>query len=244
MRHHICIELSIDFLSKWHAGSGDGSLVSDRLIRRDSRNWPFIPGSTLKGVIRENCEKLSRTLLFKSPSDPHQRDLTIQDTFKPLKELDSPVDRLFGNTFESGQLFFRDARLDNTQLNDPQPYYCLKNQSRVCKHRILRTSKEKHLFSTEYIIPSSVGSSMIFKTQIDGYHDHLKSLSDTEPPYAYCLLIAAIMLTQRIGGDKSTGSGQMEIHFDNILYNQNQLNKEEIFDYLDSELYQLSMEAA
>jgi CRISPR/Cas system CSM-associated protein Csm3 (group 7 of RAMP superfamily) len=239
MRHHICIRLSITFLSKWHMGSGDGSLLSDRIIRRDSRNCPFIPGSTFKGVIRENCEKLSRSLNFKNTSNPHQRDLTIEDSFKPLKDLQSPVDGLFGNTYESGQLFFRDARLQT-----PLPYEAVKNQTRVHKHRLLGTSKENHLFSTEYAMSSTDVTSLILKTQIDGYHDRLYSISDAEPPYAYCLLIAAIMLTSRMGGDKSTGSGQMNISFDKILYNNQPLEKDDIFDYLDSELYELTMEEA
>jgi len=240
MKHHICIELSIDFSSKWHTGSGDGSLICDRLIRRDSLNRPFIPGSTLKGVIRENCERLSRTLGFQNPSDPHQRDLSIDNSFQPLKALQSPVDRLFGNTFESGQLFFRDARLQK----EP-PHYFLKYQTRVCKHRLLGTSKDKHLFSTEYSIASADASPMTLNTKIDGYHDHLESLSENEPPYAYCLLIAAIMMTQRIGGDKSTGSGQLNIHLGTILYNHSKIDPAEIFDYLDSEFYELStMEAA
>jgi CRISPR/Cas system CSM-associated protein Csm3 (group 7 of RAMP superfamily) len=208
MRHSIRLELVISFESKWHSGSGEGSMISDRLIRTDSRQRPYIPGSTLKGVIRESCEKLSRTLNFPEPSDPHQRDLTIQDTFMPLKELESPVDRIFGNNYESGNLFFRDAR-----LSDKPPYNFLSEQSRICKYRMLGTAKERHLFSTQYAAP------LTFRTTIEGYHDNLIQLLDNHPPYEYCVLIAGIKTLERIGGDKSTGKGKIEILIDKIKYN-------------------------
>ena len=224
MRQNLKIIFTIEFKSKWHTGSGDGNLSIDKLVRRDARNWPFIPGSTLKGIIRENCEKLSQTLGFAKPSDPHQTDLKIEDRFYSLEKQASPVDCIFGNKYESDCLFFRDARLEN------KPYKYSKNQSRICKYRTLGTSKEKHLFTSEYTIP------MIFKTQINAYHKNLLAFPD-ELPYAYCILVAGIMKTKRIGGDKSTGSGHVDIQIDSILYNGKNYEKEKIFDLLDYELY-------
>ena len=229
--HHIMLNLTINMTSKWHIGSGEGSLILDRLINRDSRNRPFIPGSTLKGVIRESCEKLSRTLKFPEPSDPHQSDLTIQDTFKPTAELQSPIDRIFGNKFQGGQLFFRDARLE-----DDPPYGFRKTQTRICKHRQLGTTKDKHLFSTEYAAP------MAFKTKIEGHHENLVGIAETEPPFEYCFLIAGIMHSTQFGGDKSTGGGKTDILIDRVEYNGNHVfkdyNFDEIFEYLESpELY-------
>ena len=103
--HHITIDLKIAFDSKWHCGSGEGGLLTDRLISRDSRDRPYIPGSTLKGVVRESCEKLSRSLGFPDPCDPHKEDLVVNPgIFLPLSEARSPVDRVFGNKYEEGRL--------------------------------------------------------------------------------------------------------------------------------------------
>ncbi|CAN2041386.1 CRISPR-associated RAMP protein [Candidatus Magnetomoraceae bacterium gMMP-15] len=218
--HQIKLDLTISFTSKWHSGSGEGSLILDRLVRKDARNRPYIPGSTLKGVVRESCEKLSRTLNFPAPTDPHQTDL------KDFESLKSPIDRIFGNRYESADLFFRNARL----IDEP-PYGHLKEQTRICRYRKLGTAKEQHLFSTEYTVP------MDFKTRIDGYHRDLISLEENDPPYAYCLLIAGIMTVDRLGGDKSTGNGQVKISVDSIEYNGKLIDLETIFEYLDSELY-------
>ena len=231
MQHNIQIALDLHFISKWHAGSGESSLSIDRLIQRDARGWPFIPGSTLKGMVRENCEKLSRTLNFPEPADPHQIDLTIQDRFQPLDKLESPVDRIFGNKYQSGNLFFRDACLDTSP-----PHYFVRNQSRTSVYRVLGTAREHHLFSSEYVAP------MTLSTLIEGYHRKMTYLNEGDTPYEYCLLIAGIMSLERLGGDKSTGSGKVRIQINSIEYNGISLDKESVFEYLDEELYRLTKE--
>ena len=224
MQHTIRIELGLQFQSKWHIGSGEGSLLTDRLIRRDARNWPYIPGSTLKGVIRESCEKLSRTLGFPDPGDPHNRELTHPDAFRPLKKIDSFVEAIFGNNYEGGKLFFRDARLETG------PLYPSSTQSRTCLDRMLGTAKEKHLFTIEYALPAN------FKTTVCGNHQDLLYLTEEDPPFAYCLLIAGILKVDRLGGDKSTGKGRVKMSMSSILYNGREIPLETVFEYLDAEM--------
>ena len=226
MRHKLELDLTIRFLSKWHSGSGEGSLLLDRMIARDARNKPCIPATTLKGVVRESCERLSRTLGFPPASDPHQRSLKVQDNFFPLARLESPVDRLFGNHYESGLLFFRDARLAENEA--PVVFF---EQSRICKYRNLKTAKDGHLFSTEYAPP------LDFRTVVDGFHQDLAVFEEGDPPYAYCILAAAIMNVDRIGGDRSTGAGKVRISLGNFVYNDRTIPVDTIFDYLDPEFY-------
>lgn len=51
------IRYKIEFFSRWHCGSGlsAGSDV-DALVVKDKNGMPFIPGKTLKGLIREAME--------------------------------------------------------------------------------------------------------------------------------------------------------------------------------------------
>lgn len=55
------LEFKIQFLSEWHTGSGltSGSDL-DALVIKDQNNLPFIPGKTLKGLIKEACENYNR----------------------------------------------------------------------------------------------------------------------------------------------------------------------------------------
>lgn len=230
MQHQIHLELNIRFDSVWHTGSGEGSFLADRLIQRDAMDRPFVPASTLKGIVRQSCEKISRTLTFPFPSDPHQSDLTVSNNFKPFKKIDSPIDQIFGTKYEPGGLFFRDARL----LDEQQQLPCVV-RNRVTLSRALKTAKENHLFNTEYASPSTL------KTKIDGWHDGLCSFGEEYPPFAYCLLIAGILSVERIGGDKSTGGGWIDgpISIQKAIYNENVISfDDDFFELLSPDYYQ------
>lgn len=233
MQHSIHIKYTITLLSRWHAGSGEGGLFANRLVRKDAQNLPFIPGSTLKGIIRENCEKLSTTLKFPSPTNPHDKSLNHGDSFTALSKVASPVDAIFGNCFEEGNLFFRDAKLNKEQIAslDSRPGILISSRARIHVNRKLGTAKENHLFSTEYT------KQMEFTTAIDGYHNGLCSIVDNELPFSYCILIAGILLMDKICGDKSIGSGWINTNIDIIKYNQQIMNKDGIFDSLNASDY-------
>ncbi len=225
MNHHIKIDFELQFASKWHAGNGEGNLMCDRLIRRNSRNFPYIPASTLKGVIRQNCEMISRTIGFPESHDPNS-------DMMPAKR--SPVDMIFGNRFQESGLFFKNAAsLSDTQYQDSIVI------ARTCRYRILGTTRDKHLFSSEYAEPS------LFSTSVEGYHRDLKVLEKTDPPFSYVLLLAGISMLERLGGDKSTGCGQFEyVHFNSVLYNNVQMkdSMEDLFVLLDPEFYEDTQE--
>lgn len=221
------LTLEIKYSSKWRSGSGEGGLVADRLIRRDARGWPYLPGSTIKGVIREDCEKLWRLLapIHCHPIDPHDRDLSRQQAFGRLGGAHWPVEILFGTNFEEGGLFFRDATLSAA------PYRGQDYQTRIRRYRQLGTIKEAHLFATEY------AQAQIFTTTVTGYHqpEALEAFEEGDLPYAYCLLVAGILSVNRLGGDKSTGSGEASIDITSFLYKAQPQKIDKIFDYLDRE---------
>lgn len=58
------ITYKIEFADYWHIGSGlSGGADVDALVLKDNNGFPFIPGKTLKGLIREQA-----LLLAKLPS--------------------------------------------------------------------------------------------------------------------------------------------------------------------------------
>lgn len=56
--------LTITFLSYWHAGSGEGrGAAADALCLKDAAGLPYLPGKTIKGLLREavhTCEDAGR----------------------------------------------------------------------------------------------------------------------------------------------------------------------------------------
>lgn len=72
------IKYTINFFSEWHTGSGltSGSDL-DSLVIRDKNGLPYIPGKTLKGLLKEaakelielgKCDLIFTNLIFGSPS--------------------------------------------------------------------------------------------------------------------------------------------------------------------------------
>lgn len=53
------IKYRIKFYSDWHCGSGlSAGADSDSLVIKDGDKLPFIPGKTMKGLIRESVEEI------------------------------------------------------------------------------------------------------------------------------------------------------------------------------------------
>ena len=64
------LEYQLDFAMPFHFGTGMRAGLIDRAVLRDSKGYLYVPGSTIKGVVREHCEQLARFLEFGSL---HQR---------------------------------------------------------------------------------------------------------------------------------------------------------------------------
>lgn len=227
------MHLSLCFQSPWHCDSGEGGLHTDRIVQRDARNLAYVPGSTLRGVVREQCEKLARSLGFPEPTDPHEDSMEHPDAFVPLVRVDSPVDRLFGTAREEGGLFFRDARVPLDEADEiasmPLPV-----RNRIARYRRLGTAREHRLFNAEYAREQRLVS------VVDGRHPHVLAFEEGDLPFAYSLLVAAVLSVDRLGGEKSVGCGRLGqgearrgIRIDGIQYNGEERTPEEFLEYLE-----------
>ena len=89
------INIKIEFFSPWHCGSGlSAGADADSLVIKDINGLPFIPGKTIKGLIREAVED-----------------------YAALRGLDMDLEKAFGKAataeeaLPSGTLFFTNATL-------------------------------------------------------------------------------------------------------------------------------------
>lgn len=49
----------IEFLSDWHVGSGlSGGPSSDNIALKDESEFPFIPGKTIKGLLKDSLAEI------------------------------------------------------------------------------------------------------------------------------------------------------------------------------------------
>ncbi len=50
----------IEFFDFWHVGSGlTGGSAADAIVNKDKEGFPYIPGKTLKGLLRDAAEQLA-----------------------------------------------------------------------------------------------------------------------------------------------------------------------------------------
>ncbi len=112
------IHYKIEFFSDWHCGSGlSAGADVDALVIKDAEGLPFIPGKTIKGLVREAMEDL---LSFKSFEE--KNDENGGEDNKTTKE---KMYALFKETFgffngERGEMIKGRAFFTNANLADDE----------------------------------------------------------------------------------------------------------------------------
>lgn len=219
-RERILLRYQLTFMTPFHCGTGLRVGLVDRTITRDHQGYLYVPGSTMKGVLRERCEQIARVY---EELDDEMRDALASphDDKRALwasGRVPTMVTRLFGSQSSSGQLFFDDARLseearrvyDSRESRGRESgrgryraaQVALSTQVRL--DRPTRTAVPGALYTSEFGVKD-----LVLEGQISGWLDCLAiEQLENGPTYSLLLLLAALHLLDRLGGNKSTGKGQ------------------------------------
>ena len=119
-------EYEIQFFNEWHCGSGlTAGADLDALVIKDRQHLPFIPGKTIKGLVREAVEDyytFTKTEIpdlfvkyFGNSKDKDNRNpQQIKDRFLDKKdEIGNNIDAI-----RFGTLFFSNAELPRNERNE------------------------------------------------------------------------------------------------------------------------------
>lgn len=99
------IRYTIEFFNEWHCGSGLAAGAGvDSLVIKDRNNLPFVPGKTVKGLVRNAVEEL---LIFYNKED---KDTLNKNIIKTFGFFDEDKD-----TAEKGTAFFTNAELSREE---------------------------------------------------------------------------------------------------------------------------------
>jgi CRISPR/Cas system CMR subunit Cmr4 (Cas7 group RAMP superfamily) len=228
----IQIDYMLQFLTPFHCGTGTRVGLIDRTVARDSNDYLYVPGSTLKGVLREYCEQLSR---FYVPdvqvTSPHNAGAVVRGQNQAL----SMVTRIFGSQYHPGHLFFDDvlqsqddAALYNSDGKEDGRYKEIQVgiNTQVRLDRLTRTAVKGALYTSEFGIRN-----LRFYGTIAGWLECHKCFTDEEgladsPTYSLLLLLAGLSMIERLGGNKSTGKGQCSCEITQVKVNQTKYAKE------------------
>ncbi len=178
------IKYQIEFHSPWHCGSGlSAGADLDALVIKDKDGLPYIPGKTLKGLIREAVENIEQF------SGLSHEDLVIQ---------------VFGNSdhdnmdeTRKGEAFFTNAELEESQ----RIYILQNNLTSFLYDSVSSTAideqgiaKKHSLRRREVTVPCKLFASIHF---VD---DKL-----------YPTIIKAFSMIKRLGTNRSRGLGRCTI---------------------------------
>ena len=215
----INIEYSLHMFSRFHCGTGYSFGLVDRMARKDHSGYLLIPGSTVKGLVRENCEKILAMCEI-VPGQP-------QDEKKEIMHINRPRinDMIFGSKFHPGMLYFDNVELsddDKAFFDGPDPdggkrYLSLQteNLTQTSISRRLGVVKQKSLFNSEYGI-----NQLTFKGRIFGM---LQGVPISELKIgsrgtdSLLLILAGLLMIENLGSDRTRGAGKCRVEVTNLL---------------------------
>jgi CRISPR/Cas system CSM-associated protein Csm3 (group 7 of RAMP superfamily) len=195
------IHYQLEFERAFHCGTGLRVGLLHRSIARDADGFLYVPGSTIKGILRDHATQIA-TFLVPTMKVPSQH--TLKSGLAHMTSQPNIVTHLFGSHYQPGTLFFDDATLCKEQQEFYEPFLeqQIEARTQVSMSRVTRTARSGMLFSSEY---GTQG--MTFDGVIYGMVKGVPIFNDTEDNYSLILLLAALSSLDRIGGGKSAGFG-------------------------------------
>jgi CRISPR/Cas system CSM-associated protein Csm3 (group 7 of RAMP superfamily) len=237
----IHLKYTLTFLTPFHFGTGLRAGLLDRTVVRDSGEYLYVPGSTLKGTVREHCERLAR-LYENSASDERARVVDLyneKQVLWGLSQTSGMITRIFGSQQHPGHLFFNDAHQSpetralfdaaGQEDQDAEGKYKQEDQDAEGKYknaqtdiytqvrldRPTRTAVSGALFTSEFGIRN-----FAFEGSIEGWLECTPIESIPQgPTYSLLLFLAGLHLLDAIGGNKSTGRGRCHLTITELTVN-------------------------
>jgi CRISPR/Cas system CSM-associated protein Csm3 (group 7 of RAMP superfamily) len=243
------LSYQLTFATPLHFGTGLRVGLIDRTIVRDHDGFLYVPGSTIKGVLREHCELLAHLYeeldpeMYEAIASPHDEKKALWTMGR--RSQPTMITRIFGSHSSPGRLFFDDAHQTDAEkrLYESQGDYKnlqtdLSTQVRI--DRPSRTAARGALYTSEFGIKG-----LTFEGKITGWLECIETeipatISPGETPakghsptYSLLLLLAGLSMLDRIGGSKSTGKGQCTCTITELRYGGVVSTKEDWQSWLD-----------
>jgi len=177
--------------------------IADKPLVKDAGGRPIIPGSSLKGLVRHECERIIRSLIPTYDEQWACHPPLAQNMCKtnPL----CPVCRVFGSPWQPAPVTFDNLVLTMESENPPRTWQNLSGVRRtelrfgVGVNRSRNVVAENLLFSTETYVPPQV---LVYQGRIWGMLEERREVA---------LLLAGLQSVSALGGDRSRGLGWCHI---------------------------------
>lgn len=240
----ITIGYRLTFESAFHFGTGLRGGLVDRLVARDTEGFLYVPGSTLKGALRERCEQLAELFNLQATS-PH-----IEAWREANRQDPDIVARIFGTRFLPGSVYFDDAQMveedralfevDGEERKAEFRAWQTEQRTQVAISRRTRTAQHGMLYTSEYGVRD-----LRFQGWITGLLKGFPLGEIEQGTYSLLLLLVGLKSLIHLGGSKSAGAGQVKSEVTNCQINDEFIDADELLDQIGSlEYYWLQREEA
>jgi CRISPR/Cas system CMR subunit Cmr4 (Cas7 group RAMP superfamily) len=237
------LDYILSFRTPFHFGTGIREGLVDRTVIRDAGGYLYVPASTFKGVLREQCEHLCH---FYTAGDQEQKKVsTPHDVWATLAEFGTPtlISQTFGSPLLPGGLLFSDAG-QSPQVREMYKGVQTSLFTQVRIDRVTQTAVDEALYTSQFGIRD-----LIFEGNITGQlgspvlPDMAQPVMGEDgevvlltPTYALLLLLAGLLMIERLGGNKSTGKGECSCTITGLALDRHGCSKEiwrEWIEHLD-----------
>ncbi len=177
------IQYTITFYSPWHCGSGlSAGADLDALVIKDANNLPYVPGRTIKGLVRE---ALTEIISF-------QKETTTKKETEE-KQINTILE----------PIFFSNATLNEQEskaiiAHDASEHLYQKVSSTAIDDQGI--AKDHSLHETEVVVPCEVVGQLL----------HFPDENNEETLKALKILVDALLYIKRLGANRNRGLGRCE----------------------------------
>lgn len=196
--------ITIELKGALHIGAGYGRGLIDRAVVRDRQGQIYIPGSSLKGKVREACEQLAAAQGLHVCRPPHPRGMCGKNREPCI------VCRIFGTPGgrhdEWMGLHWDNAYLTEEWQQAAEGLPLSYPRTQVGMSRRRGVAREGLLFTDEF-----AAEGLTFRTSISGYLPLTAVLDEPGRYYELILLLAGLQMVELLGGNKSRGAGRCRI---------------------------------
>jgi len=194
------IGLKAVFDTSFNIGTGMlAESFADKPLAKDANRRPMIPGSTLKGKVRHECERIIRALIIPWPEDWKCEAPDPKEMCKGLNIC--PICRIFGSPWHPSCIIFDNLTLEIIEKASPRNWKQLHSlratdlRAGVGINRERGVAEDDLLYSTETFSPHPV---LVYQGHIIGSLKERKEVA---------LLLAGLRSVPAIGSSRSRGLG-------------------------------------
>ena len=224
----IDLPITIYMLSPLHIGTGCARGLVDRTVMRDGEGNVYLPGSSLKGRLRDACERLAGRYGLHVCHAPRATDMC---------RIGSPclVCRVFGTPGRESGLIIDNGRLSGEWAETvKRGFGQTESRTQVQISRARGVAAEGRLFTSEF-----AAEGLVFETRISGQMDVTLAMDE---PGLYCetlLLLGGVKMVETLGGGNSRGIGACRVELPEVFtirsgaYGTEQINVTDTLTHLE-----------